>query len=227
MLKTIALVLALCPLQASDSKLALSTGSCRPTPARAFPGRRAGCRQREVILQSGYGLANVELNVPNTPETKFRIGSLTKQFTAMLVVQLAAEGKLKLDGKVSDYLPEYPKASGEQITIHHLLTHQSGIADFSKAEFLRYSREYVSQIDLAKLFWEKPLAFSPGTKYSYSNPGYQLLGVLIERVAGKLYEQVLKERICEPLGMRDTGYDHSDAILLATVPLAMSRRPAV
>lgn len=213
-LAVLALLLSLPPLRAAESK-ADSIDRLMQAYASAglFQGSVLVADRGEVILQKGYGLANVELNVPNTPETKFRLGSLTKQFTAMLVLQLAAEGKVKLEGRITDYIPEYPKASGERITIHHLLTHQSGIPDFTKAEFARLSREYFSPIDLVKVFWEKPLDFNPGAKYSYSNSGYFVLGVVIEKVAGKPYEHVLRERILEPLDMRDTGCDHNDVIL--------------
>ncbi len=214
-LAVLALLLSPVPLQAAESK-ADSIDHLMQAYASAglFQGSVLVADRGEVILQKGYGLANVELNVPNTPETKFRLGSLTKQFTAMLVLQLAAEGKVKLEGRITDYIPEYPKASGERITIHHLLTHQSGIPDFTKAEFARLSREYFSPIDLVKVFWEKPLDFDPGAKSSYSNPGYFMLGVMIEKVAGKPYEQVLRERILGPLDMQDTGCDHNDVILL-------------
>ncbi len=168
-----------------------------------------------VILQKGYGLANVELDVPNTPETKYRVGSLTKQFTAMLVLQLVAEGKVRLDGKLSEHVPEYPKGTGERITIHQLLTHQSGIPNYITPEFLaKRSREFFSPMDLAKVFWERPLDFEPGAKYSYTNSGYHMLGIVVEKVTGKPYEQALRERILDPLDMRDTGYDHTEAILL-------------
>lgn len=167
-----------------------------------------------VILKKGYGLANVELDVPNTPETKYRLGSLTKQFTAMLVLQLVAEGKVRPESKLSEYVPEYPKATGERITIHQLLTHQSGIPNYITPEFLaKRSREFFSPTDLAKVFWERPLDFEPGAKYSYTNSGYHMLGIVVEKVTGKSYEQALRERILDPLDMRDTGYDHTQAIL--------------
>ena len=85
----------------------------------------------KVIFKKGYGLANMEWNIPNTPDTKFRLGSLTKQFTAMLIMQLVEQGKLKLEGKITDYLTDYPKAAGDKITLHHLLTHTSGIPNYT------------------------------------------------------------------------------------------------
>jgi CubicO group peptidase (beta-lactamase class C family) len=211
----VALVLSLPAAQAGEPK---ADNIARLLEAYAETGRFQGsvlvADKGQVILQKGYGLANVELNVPNRPETKFRLGSLTKQFTAVLVLQLAAEGKLRLDGKVSDYVSECPKATGERITLHHLLTHQSGIPNYTTPEFIaRRSRDFFSPLDLAAVFWEKPLDFEPGAKYSYSNSGYHMLGLVVEKVAGKPYEQVLRERILDPLQMGDTGYDHSEAIL--------------
>ncbi len=180
-----------------------------------FQGSVLVAEKGEVIYQKGFGYANAELKVPNAPETKFRLGSITKQFTALLMMQLAAEGKVKLDGRLSDYVPEYPKATAERITIHQLLTHQSGIPNYTTPEFFaKRSREYYSPIDLAKVFWDRPLDFEPGAKFSYSNSGYHVLGIVIEKLTGKTYEQALRERVLDPLGMRDTGYDHSVAILL-------------
>jgi CubicO group peptidase (beta-lactamase class C family) len=94
-----------------------------------------------------------------------------------------------------------------------LLSHQSGIPNFTKEDFARFCREPATLLELARVFWEKPLEFEPGSKYSYSSPGYHMLGLVIERVTGKPYEEMLRERIFEPLGMRDSGYDHSDVIL--------------
>ncbi|MCW5982690.1 MAG: serine hydrolase [Bryobacteraceae bacterium] len=184
------------------------------TDTGRFQGSVLVADRGEVILQKGYGMANLELNVPNRSDTKFRIGSLTKQFTAMLILQLAAEGKLKLDGKLSDYLPEYPKAAAERITIHQLLSHQSGIASYTTPDFMaRRARDSFTPLELASVFWDRDLEFEPGSKYAYSNSGYHVLGLIVERMTGKSYEQVLKERILDALEMPDTGYDHTEAIL--------------
>jgi CubicO group peptidase (beta-lactamase class C family) len=211
----LAFVLFVLPLQAAESKADRIDRLMQAyVDARGFQGAVLVADRGEVIFEKGYGLANVELNVPNTPDTKFRVGSLTKQFTAMLVLQLAAEGKLKLDARLSEYVPEYPAASGDRITIHHLLTHQSGIPNYTTPDFIaKRSREFFRPVDLAKVFWDKPLNFEPGTQWRYSNSGYHVLGLVIERVTGKSYEQALGERILEPLGMRDTGYDHTEAVL--------------
>jgi CubicO group peptidase (beta-lactamase class C family) len=169
----------------------------------------------KVIFKKGYGDANKEWNIPNTPDTKFRLGSITKQFTATLILQLVEEGKIKLDGKIAEYLPDYPKPMGERITIHHLLTHTSGIPNYTSfPSFQRdLSRLPSSPTNFIKVFWNLPLEFEPGSKFSYCNSGYFLLGVILEKVTGKPYARLLDERIFKPLGMAHSGYDLSDPLM--------------
>jgi CubicO group peptidase (beta-lactamase class C family) len=164
----------------------------------------------EIIYKKGWGLANVEEKIPNKPDTKFRLGSVTKQFTATLIVQLVSENKLKLDVPISTYLPDYPKKTGDIITIHHLLTHTSGIPDFTS--FSNYGAIQDSSFtpaELVKLFADSMLEFTPGEKFQYSNSGYILLGYIIEKVTGKVYEEVLQSKILTPLKMTHTGVDHN------------------
>jgi len=169
----------------------------------------------EVIYKKGLGLSNMEWNIPNQPNTKHRLGSITKQFTSMLILQLVEQGKISLDAKVSDYLPDYPKKTGNKITIHHLLTHSSGIPEFLMIPNFRKekSRNSYSPTEFISFFADSPLQFSPGKEFSYSNSGYFLLGVIIEKVTGKPYEQVLQENIFTPLKMDNTGYDHHSLVL--------------
>ncbi|MDO7845844.1 serine hydrolase [Hymenobacter sp. M29] len=168
----------------------------------------------KVVFAKGYGLANREWNQPNAADTKFRLGSLTKQFTALLVMQLVEKGKLKLDGHVSDYLPDYPKAAGDKITIHHLLTHTSGIPNYTaQPGFAAASILPTTPAAFLRTFAELPLEFEPGSTYRYSNSGYFLLGAIIEKVTGKPYAQVLSENILQPLHMQDTGYDLAETVL--------------
>ena len=176
---------------------------------RQFNGSVLVAEQGKVIFKKGYGMANMEWNIPNAPDTKFRLGSITKQFTAMLVMQLVEKGKLKLDAKVTDYLPDYPKATGDKITVHHLLTHTSGIPNYTNFPkfFETTSRDPYTPEAFVKKFADMPLDFEPGSKFSYSNSGYFLLGVLIEKASGKSYADMLKENILVPLQMNDTGYD--------------------
>ena len=176
---------------------------------RQFNGAVLVAEHGQVIFKKGYGMANMEWNIPNAPDTKFRLGSITKQFTSMLIMQLVEKGKLKLDGHVTDYLPGYPKATGDKITIHHLLTHTSGIPNYTDVPgfFQNKSRELYTPDAFLKTFSSLPLDFEPGTKFSYSNSGYFLLGAIIEKVTGKAYADVLAENITKPLQLSSTGYD--------------------
>ncbi|WP_117881042.1 serine hydrolase [Aureibaculum luteum] len=171
--------------------------------------------QGKVIYKKGFGMANMEWDIPNQPNTKHRLGSITKQFTAMLILQLVAEGKLDLNKPITTYLPDYPKTSGDIITSHHLLTHTSGIPNYTSfPKFMEdESRNPYTPEAFLKIFAEKPLDFIPGEKFSYSNSGYFLLGVLIEKLSGKSYEQMLQDKIFTPLNMKDTGYDNHADIL--------------
>ena len=171
--------------------------------------------QGKVIYKKGFGMANMEWDIPNQPNTKHRLGSITKQFTAMLVLQLVAEGKLDLQEPISTYLPDYPKAMGDIITTHHLLTHTSGIPNYTAfPKFMAdESRNPYTPEAFVKKFDEKELDFTPGEKFSYSNSGYFLLGVLVEKLTDKSYEQLLQDKIFIPLNMNDTGYDNHGDIL--------------
>ena len=176
---------------------------------RQFNGSVLVAEKGQIIFKKGYGMANMEWNIPNAPDTKFRLGSITKQFTAMLIMQLVEKGKLKLTGKVTDYLPDYPKATGDKITIHHLLTHTSGLSNYTNFPgfFEKQSRNPYTPEVFLKEFMNLPLDFEPGSKFSYSNSGYFLLGVIIEKVTGKSYAEVLKTNILAPAQLQDTGYD--------------------
>ena len=180
-----------------------------------FNGSVLVAEHGKVIYKKGFGYANMEWDIPNQPDTKFRLGSITKQFTSMLILQLVEQGKLKLDGKITDYLPDYPKKNGDRITIHHLLTHTSGTPNYTDfpAFFRTMSRNPSTPQDFLKVFADSALLFEPGTRFSYSNSGYFILGVIIEKITGKPYEQVLQENIFTPLGMNNSGYDHSGTIL--------------
>ena len=168
-----------------------------------------------VIYKKGFGLANMEWNIPNQPDTKHRLGSITKQFTAMLIMQLVEQGKLKLDIPISTYLPDYPKNNGDVITIHHLLTHTSGTPNYTSFPnfFREHGRDPYQPEELVSYFADSTLQFKPGERYSYSNSGYILLGAIIENVTGKSYELVLQENILTPLKMNNTGYDHHGTLL--------------
>jgi len=180
-----------------------------------FNGAALVADHGKVIYKKGFGPANMEWNIPNEPDTKFRLGSITKQFTAALILQLVEQGKIKLDGKVSDYLPDYRKDTGGRMTIHQLLSHTSGVPNYTAQPgfFANVSRNPFKVDDFVKQYASGDLEFEPGTKFNYSNSGYFLLGDIIEKVTGKPYEQVLKENILDPVGMKNTGYDHYGTVL--------------
>jgi CubicO group peptidase (beta-lactamase class C family) len=167
----------------------------------------------KILAARGLGMANIEHDVPNSPQTKFRIGSISKSFTALLVLQQVDAGKLKLDDPISQYLEDPPEA-WKPITIHHLLCHTSGIFNYTNTpEWLAKQATLSKPEKLVPIFRDKPLQFAPGEKHEYSNSGYILLGQILKKVTGKNYEQLVREHIAEPLDMRDTGYDHPDEVL--------------
>ncbi|MFD1095571.1 serine hydrolase [Salegentibacter chungangensis] len=180
-----------------------------------FNGSVLVAENGKVIYKDGLGMANMEWDIPNTANTKHRLGSITKQFTASLIMLLAEEGKLDQQKPVSTYLPDYPKPMGDEITIHHLLTHTSGIPNYTSFPgfFEEKSRDPYKPEEFVETFADSSLQFTPGEKFAYSNSGYFLLGYIIEKVTGKPYEEVLQEKILTPLGMKDTGYDHQETIL--------------
>jgi CubicO group peptidase (beta-lactamase class C family) len=151
----------------------------------------------KVVLIKGYGLANVELEVPIKPETVFQSGSVGKQFTATAVMMLVEQGKIGLEDKVTKYLTNAPP-SWADIKVRHLLTHTSGLGDYPSDFDLR--QDYTEDELLTKIT-TTPLAFKPGEKWSYSNLGYVTLGILIGKVTGKFYGDLVQERIFKPLGM--------------------------
>jgi CubicO group peptidase (beta-lactamase class C family) len=167
----------------------------------------------KVLLNKGYGFANMEWEIPNTPATKFRLGSVTKQFTAASILLLEQAGKLKTDDPVKKYIVDAP-AAWDKVTIFHLLTHTSGIPSFTGfSDYVTTQGTATTPESLVKRFRDKPLEFQPGEKWSYSNSGYVLLGYIIEKVSGKSYAEFVAENIFKPLGMNDSGYDSNSAVI--------------
>lgn len=161
------------------------------------------------IFSRGYGMANIELNVPNTPNTVFKIASLTKQFTAMAIMQLQERGKLKISDPICKYLDDCPSA-WQPIIIRQLLTHTSGIPNFSSLPDWdeKLSIQSYKKFELVKIFRDLPLQFAPGENYRYSNSAYYLLGLIIEKASGKSYQEFLRANIFAPLGMKSTQLDN-------------------
>ena len=165
-----------------------------------------------VLFEKGYGLADVEKHAAATLETKFRIGSITKQFTAAAILKLQEEGKLSVNDKLSKFIPDYPR--GDEVTIHHLLTHTSGIHSYtSKPEFMESVTAPAKTEDHIQSFKKDPYDFDPGKKWLYNNSGYFLLGYIIEKVSGEGYGDFLRKRFFEPLAMKNTGVHSSTAAL--------------
>lgn len=161
----------------------------------------------KVIHQAGFGYANREWAIDNTPETRFRIASMTKSFTAVLIMQLVEAGQIDLDRPFRHYLPTYPNDHGDHITIRQLLRHSSGIKHYAELPGWRDGKFRAPMTDEAfvAVFAAEPLNFEPGSETRYSNSNYFLLGLMIERLTGKPYVDVLENRILEPLGMQNTG----------------------
>src|SRR6185295_430961 len=179
-----------------------------------FNGTVLLSRSGRVVLEKGYGMANFEWDVPNTPSTKFRLGSITKQFTSMAIMQLEERGLLKVQDPIGKYLTDYPKPVADRVTIHHLLTHSSGIPSYTGLP--DYGPRMATTSTIAEMiarFKDLPLEFEPGSSYRYDNSGYFLLGAIIEKVGGKPYDVFLQDNIFAPLGMHDSGYDRSTSVL--------------
>ena len=171
-----------------------------------FSGAVLIAKGDKVLLRKGYGKANYELNIANTPETVFRIGSITKSFTALSILQLEEKGKLKVSDPVAKYVPELPAAWSE-ITIHQLLCHKSGIPEFTGARSYSDFADPRHVENALKEYADKPLLTKPGEVLRYSNAGYILLGRIIENVTGESYEEYLHANILQPAGMTHTDYD--------------------
>jgi CubicO group peptidase (beta-lactamase class C family) len=169
-----------------------------------------------VLCNKGYGLADREFSIPNSPDTKYMIGSITKIFTTVLTMKLAELGRIDLDRTVSSYISEFPQKNGQKITLRHLLNHTSGIPHhfiaipeyFTKNDkYFQTPREYYVH------FWENDLAHEPGERQTYSSPGYHLLSVILERATGRSYPELLQEYILGPLGLKNTAVDNNLSVL--------------
>ncbi|WP_412466825.1 serine hydrolase domain-containing protein [Pedobacter sp. KLB.chiD] len=165
-------------------------------------------RKGEVIYQKAFGKANLELGVNLSTENVFQLGSMTKQFTAVSVLLLEQEGKLKVSDPISKYIPDYP--AGNEITIHHLLTHTSGIKDFTKMKSLAsIAQKEMTPKMMVDFFKDEPVDFAPGERFEYNNSGYVILGYLIEIVSEEKYANFIQRHIFDRLGM-DHSYYASD-----------------
>lgn len=174
----------------------------------------AVARDDRLLLDQGYGMAEVEHGAPADAETLFRIGSVTKQFTGAAVMRLVEQGSLSLDDDLTTFLPDYP-TQGHAVTIRHLLTHTSGIKSYTEIEQLmeRDSAIELTHAELLAYFKDEPFAFAPGERFAYNNSGYYLLGMIIERIAGKPYAAHMQEAFFTPLGLTRTRCDSNSEII--------------
>ncbi len=178
------------------------------------PGAALIVRQGErTLFRKGYGLADIELGVKIEPDMVFRLGSITKQFTAVSILMLAEQGKLSLQDEIGKYIADFPTGD-KKVTIEHLLAHTSGIKSYTNMEeWLQLWRKDMTPPEIIAMSKDKPFEFAPGESWNYNNTGYVMLGAIIEKVAGKSYEAFLQERIFTPLGMARSGYDHTERII--------------
>lgn len=177
-----------------------------------FSGNVLIAKDGKIIYEKSFGYANYEWKVPNTEQSVFRIASITKQFTAALVLKLQEKRLLNVNDKVSKYLPDYPK--GDSITIHQLLTYTSGIPDYSNGHPpAEHAGIIADDTTIVNTFKNLPFNFTPGSKWEYSNSGYALLGYICHTVTGKNYDSLLNEIIFSPLGMNQSGYDYDTKVI--------------
>ena len=218
---------AIGPLQSSSEALATLVPLPSPSPSNDqlaialdkyltdmtsngwFQGTVLVARKGNVLLAKGYGPADGERGVNNSDQTEFRLASLTKQFTAVGILRLVAQGKLSLDDTICRYIDTCPEA-WQQVRIRHLLNHSSGIADYTDfLDFAQTEGQPATPNELLARFRDIPLAFPPGELYDYCNSGYVLLGMVIERVSGRSYADFIQQEIFKPLDMQHSGYDDS------------------
>jgi D-alanyl-D-alanine carboxypeptidase len=171
-------------------------------------------RQGKVLLAKGYGLADVEFDVPANADTMFRIGSVTKQFTAAAIMRLVEQGKISLDDSLNKFLPDYP-TQGHTVTIRHLLNHTSGIKSYTDVgeEWVKIHPLELTHEQLLALVKDRPFDFKPGEKWAYNNTAYYMLGMIIETISGKSYAQHMQDEFFTPLNLERTRYDISSDVI--------------
>lgn len=208
------------PSESSEKDLASEIDSLL---AKVYEANEPGAavlvkKEGKVLFRKGYGLADMELGVPVDPDMVFRLGSITKQFTAVAILMLAEQGKLSLQDDITKFIPDYP-TQGKTITVENLLTHTSGIKSYTDLpEWLPLWRKDMSVNEIIDLFKNQPLEFTPGERWKYSNSGYILLGAIIENVSGETYETFLQKNIFEPLGMKHSYYGSFSRIIPRRIP---------
>lgn len=189
-----------------EALAALDERATSRAAADRFSGVILVADKGRTVFEKAYGLADRERNLPNTPATRFRIGSMNKMFTAIAILQLIEKGKLALTDPIAKYLPNYPnKDFAAKVTVRHLLTHTAGAGDIFTKEYETHRLQTRTLNDYVKLYGARPVEFEPGSKWQYANYGFLLLGVLIETITGKSYYDAVDQSIFQPAGMKHTG----------------------
>jgi len=184
------------------------------TAANTFAGAVLVVRDGQTVFEGAYGLADRGQGVPNSPLTKFRVGSMNKMLTAVAVLQLVQAGSVKLDATLGTYLPDYPNVDlASQVTIHHLLTHTGGTGDIFGPEFTAHRLDLREPSDYLELYGSRDLLFAPGSQWVYSNYGFMLLGAVIEKVSGMRYDDYVAAHVLGPAGMTDAGAAPEDVFV--------------
>jgi CubicO group peptidase (beta-lactamase class C family) len=179
--------------------------------ADVFSGAVLVARDGEPVFAEAFGLADTDLGIANTLETRFNLGSMNKMFTAVAIAQLQESGKLDFSDPIALHLPGYPADIAEQVTIHHLLTHTSGLGDIFGPQYEQEKETLHTLRDYLELFVDEPLRFEPGDRHEYSNAGFIVLGLIIEEVSGQDYFDFVRERVFQPAGMNATDSFERDA----------------
>jgi len=183
------------------------------TDANAFSGSVLVAQDDSILLDRGYGFANREWSIPNDGNTRFRLGSISKQFTAAAVMILNERGLVDLDAPIRTWVPDAP-AAWDQVTVRRLLVHTAGVPNFTSFDDFQATKSLPATVDsLIARFRDRPLDFQPGESRKYSNSGYVLLTAVIEKASGQPYADFLAETVFQPLGMNDTGYDRNAEVL--------------
>jgi CubicO group peptidase (beta-lactamase class C family) len=212
-----AIVISLPAIAQAQNTKTISAEFDKMLSAQFKPGE-TGCAalvaiKGQVVYKKAFGLANLELNVPMQPDMVFRVGSITKQFTAVAILQLMEQGKLSLQDDITKFIPDYP-TQAYKITIENLLTHTSGIKSFTNVpEFQKYIKEDMSPAEVIDKFRNLPMDFAPGTKWSYNNSGFFLLGYIIEKASGKSYQDYIQENLFKPAEMTSSLYGNDRRII--------------
>jgi CubicO group peptidase (beta-lactamase class C family) len=191
---------------ASDDELTAELGRYldRLAASDVFSGAVLVAREGTPIFTRAYGLASKSFNVPNRLDTKFNLGSMNKMFTAVCIAQLEQRGLLRFDDPIGRFLPDYPGEARNKVTVHHLLTHTSGLGDFFNQRFEATRSSLRAVRDFLPLFVEDPLQFEPGSRWQYSNGGFMVLGAIVEAVSGQDYFEYVRRQVYEPACMSNT-----------------------